>query len=446
MSEEPTAMSQETKRTIKIIFFTLFLDLVGFSIIFPMFPALAKYYLKIDAANPFLQFIFGSIKTLMDVGGGNMSSVVLFGGALGALYSMLQFFAAPLWGGLSDRIGRKPVLLISISGLCISYILWIFSGSFTLLILARFIGGMMGGNISVASAVISDVTDKSNRSRGMAFIGIAFALGFIFGPAMGGILTLINPLDIWPYMSDYGVNPFSGAALLAALLSLINVILVKRFFHETLNKAQAPEHMRSANILKLFGPLPIKEVNLTNYVYFLFISAFSGMEFTLTFLAVERLSYSSMDNAYMFIFIGIVIALVQGGFVRRRAHMIGEKKVAMMGLMSVIPGLICIGYANSTLAIYAGLFFLAIGSAMAIPTLTSLVSFFTPTHLQGRSMGVFRSLGALGRVIGPILASLIYWKFGSAYPYILGSLFLVIPVSMLAKINDKAQYDEPVKA
>lgn len=443
LNEESTPMSQKTKKTIKIIFFTLFLDLVGFSIIFPMFPAVAKYYLEVDPDNYFLKMIFGSISAFSSIGGGdstmsNMSGIVLFGGALGALYSLLQFFAAPLWGGLSDKFGRRPILLISVFGLFLSYVLWIFSGSFTLLILARFIGGIMGGNISVATAVITDITDKSNRSKGMAFIGIAFACGFIFGPALGGVLTLINPLSLWPGLASIGINPFSMAALLAAILSFVNLVILYFSFKETKKSNQDEGIVRTANIFSLFKPLPIKEVNRTNYVYFLFISAFSGMEFTLTFLAVERLHNNSMDNSYMFIFIGLVLVLVQGGFVRRKAHQIGEKKVALLGLVLLIPGLIFIGLAQSYFILYVGLFFLATGSAMAIPTLTSLVSFFTPQQLQGQSLGIFRSLGALGRVIGPIVASIIYWKLGGAYPYLLGAIFLLIPIIILKNIQNKA--------
>lgn len=434
-SENPGSLEPFAKKTIKLVFLTLFLDLVGFSIIFPMFPALAKHYLVTDADNYFLNLIFGSINQLTSMGGSEMSAVVLFGGALGALYSVLQFFAAPLWGGLSDRYGRKPILLLSIFGLFLSYVLWFFSGSFTLLILARFIGGIMGGNLSVATAAVADVTDKSTRSKGMAFVGIAFALGFIFGPAIGGLLTLVNPMDHFPSLVSWGVNPFSYAAGFAAILSLINLISIFRNFEETLPQGSVETSERSSNIFKLFKPLGIKEVNFTNYAYFLFIASFSGMEFTLTFLAVERLNYSSMDNAYMFIFIGFIIAMVQGGFVRRRASEIGEKKVAVMGLVSVVPGLLIIAYTASTLGLYAGLFFLSVGSAMAIPTLTSLVSLFTPEAEQGQSLGIFRSLGSLGRVIGPILASLIYWKYGSHVPYLAGAVFIIIPVLILNQVK-----------
>jgi ferrochelatase len=430
------SLTPKAKKTIKIVFLTLFLDLIGFSIIFPMFPALAKYYIELDPNNYFLKLIFGSITSLTQASGSSMSSIVLFGGALGALYSLLQFFAAPLWGGISDKYGRKPILLVSVFGLFLSYVLWFFSGSFTLLIVARIVGGVMGGNLSTASAAVADVTTRENRSKGMAFVGIAFALGFIFGPALGGILTMFNPLDLFPQYESIGVNPFSYAALLAAVLSLINFFYILFKFEETVDPS-AKHHKRSSNILKLLKPLPYRDVNLTNYSYFLFISAFSGMEFTLTFLAVERMSFTSMDNAYMFIFIGFIIAMVQGGYVRRKANQIGEKKMAIQGLISIIPGLLLIAYAQSHLLLYMGLFFLAVGSAMAIPTLTSLVSLNTPTHEQGQSIGIFRSLGSLGRVIGPVFASVIYWKMGSHFPYILGSIFIILPIIILSKVDSK---------
>jgi len=430
-------LSSEAKSTVKIVFLTLFLDLIGFSIIFPLFPSLAEYYLRTDSDNFFLQGIFGALNAFTNIGGSSISSIVLFGGILGALYSVLQFIAAPIWGSLSDKYGRKPILLISVFGLCISYVLWFFSGSFTLLIVARIIGGLMGGNLSAATAAVADVTDRSNRSKGMAFVGIAFAMGFIFGPAIGGVLSLVNLSEIYPSLVSIGINPFSMPALFAAVLSLINLLIIIKYFKETLPKekrAKVEANPRSSNPLKLFKPLPYKEVNLTNYGYFLFIAAFSGMEFTLTFLALERLGYSSLDNAYMFIFIGFVLIFVQGGYVRRKANLIGEKVMAIRGLGFIIPGLLIIAFANSSFLLYLGLFFLATGSGMVIPTLTSLVSLYTPVESQGQSLGVFRSLGALGRVFGPIVASLLYWKYGSVTPYIVGAIFLILPMYIISKI------------
>ena len=204
---ENPPLTKEAKSTMSIVFLTLFLDLVGFSIIFPLFPSLAKHYLQYDGDNYFLNLIFNSVSSLTAAGGvtDKISGIVLFGGALGALYSFLQFIAAPLWGTISDRIGRKPVLLVSVFGLAVSYLLWFFSGSFTTLIIARFIGGIMGGNISTATAVVADVTTSKNRSKGMALIGIAFAFGFILGPAMGGIFSLIRLDELYPSLVQYGV-------------------------------------------------------------------------------------------------------------------------------------------------------------------------------------------------------------------------------------------------
>lgn len=443
----PSELQPETKKVLKLMFLTMFLDLIGFSIIFPMFPAMAKYYLSVDADNFFLSGMMNLISNIQSYsvgadGTAGMSTVVLFGGLLGALYSLLQFVAAPLWGGISDRIGRRPVLLISVFGLFISYVMWMFSGSFTVLILARMVGGLMSGNLSIASAVVSDITDDKNRSKGMAVIGIAFAFGFVFGPAMGGILSLYNPITHYPMLEAYGINPFSAAATLAALLSFINFFTIYRSFPETLKKGTEKHLERSMNPFKLFKPLPIRGVNLTNLSYFLFITAFSGMEFTLTFLAVERLGFSSMDNAYMFIFIGFWIAMVQGGYVRRKAHQVGERKMAMQGLVAIAPGLVILAFAQATWMLYAGLFFLAVGSAMAIPCLTSLISFYSPKNMQGQSLGIFRSLGSLGRVIGPIYASLVYWKYGSFVAYLTGAVLVVLPSFIVAQLPAPIKSEE----
>ncbi|NOT80756.1 MAG: ferrochelatase [Bacteriovoracaceae bacterium] len=440
LKQKSPPLTTEAKSSLKIIFLTIFLDLVGFSIIFPLFPSLAKHYLTVDADNVFLKAIFGSIQTISQYTEGSnvFSGIVLFGGILGALYSFLQFIAAPMWGSLSDRVGRKPVLLVSLTGLALSYILWFFSGSFTLLIIARILGGIMGGNISTATAVVADVTSPQTRSKGMAVIGIAFALGFVIGPAIGGILSLIDLTKIYPEWSQYGVNPFSMPAALSFMLAFINIIWVSKRFKESLppEKRGLTETVRSANPFKIFKPLPYPGVNIVNFGNFLFLSAFSGMEFTLTFLAFERLGYTSMQNAYLFIFIGFILAMVQGGYVRRKAGQIGEKKMAIQGLYTLIPGLICIGLAHSSWLLYVGLFFLSVGSSMIIPCLTSLVTLYTPPEEQGRSVGIFRSLGALARVVGPITAAIIYYQYGSAYPYYLGAIFLIIPIVMLMKLPE----------
>lgn len=428
----------ENKRILKIIFLTVFLDIAGFAIIFPLIPQLTQYYTDLDSQNIFLQMLWNSVDFLAKLVGAPQTQgqqIVLFGCLLGSLYSALQFFAAPFWGKLSDKYGRKSILRWTLLGTVLSYILWFFSGSFTILVLARLVGGLCSGNISVASAVIADVTDSKKRSSGMAYIGVAFALGFVFGPALGGVLSSINFLEIFPQLGVWGVNPFSAPALLALVLSIINIVMLVAWLPETAKIKQEKEDVhRSANLIKIFKPHSRSVINLTNACYFLFITLFSGMEFTLTFLTVERLAFKPIHNGFIFVYIGLLIALVQGGFVRRKANIIGEKKVAMIGLFFIIPGLILLAYTTSLTLLMTGLFFLASGAAMSIPTLTSLISLFASDKEQGSVLGIFRSLGALGRIIGPLWASLIFWRWGSATSYLLGALFLLLPILVLTRI------------
>lgn len=443
LKQKSTPLTPEAKSSIFIVALTIFLDLVGFSIIFPLFPALARHYLSVDPNNFFLKTIFESIATITNYTesvSSPFSAIVLFGGMLGAIYSSLQFFAAPLWGAWSDKIGRKPVLVRSMAGMAVGYAIWIFSGSFTLLILSRIIDGIMGGNISTATAVVADVTTKENRSKGMAIIGVAFALGFVVGPAIGGILSLIDISAMYPVTADYGINPFSVPAFFAFALSVFNTVWISRKFKESLPKEKRGivTTERSANIFKLFKPMPYPGINIVTFSYFLFLASFSGMEFTLTFLAAERLQYTPMQNAYIFIYIGFIIAFVQGGFVRRKASDIGEKKLAIIGMAALIPGLLMIAAAYTNKMLYGGLFFLAVGSSMIMPCLTTLVTLYTPSEEQGRSVGIFRSMGALARVVGPILASITYYKYGAWSPYVFGSIALLLPIMLMTRLPDRA--------
>jgi MFS family permease len=184
--------TQKGPQTLKIIFLTLFLDLVGFSIIFPLFPDLLDYYIPEGGTANSSSLLTKIIAPLYQIA--ELSShpdpkfitTILFGGILGSFYSLLQFIFAPIWGSLSDTHGRKKILLITIAGLALSYLIWGLSGNFWILVIARLVGGIMGGNLSVATAVVADVTPKEKRTSGMAIVGIAFGLGFIMGPAIGG--------------------------------------------------------------------------------------------------------------------------------------------------------------------------------------------------------------------------------------------------------------------
>jgi MFS family permease len=358
--------------------------------------------------------------------------VALFGGVLGSVYSVLQFVGAPFWGNLSDRIGRRGTLLFTLGGTAGSYLIWFFAGNFALFILARLVGGLMAGNISIASAVVADTSSGKDRAKGMGIVGMAIGLGFVFGPAIGGVATLWNPLETAPELASYGVNPFSGAAAIAFCLALFNWIWAWRRFPETLppEKRGTSETERTLHPFRALQSIDYPGVRRTNVLSFLYLAVFSGMEFTLTFLAVERFAYTPRQNAYMFVFIGLIIAFVQGGVVRRLVPKHGERKLAQLGLILLTPGFVCVGFWATEVGLYTGLAFLAIGSALAMPCLSALISRYSPAQVQGRVMGAFRSVGSLARAVGPIAGGVLYFRFGASSPYLVGAVLLLLPIAL----------------
>jgi len=436
-SDSPPLPTQ-ARRSLGIMFLILFLDLIGFSIIFPLFPSMLAYYESVEGTSGLFGWLHGllhQISVLTGAPANEWGIIVLFGGILGSLYSILQFFFAPIFGAVSDKLGRKPVLLIALARLFVSYVLWFFAGSFAMLVAARILGGIMSANISTATAVVADITTAQTRAKGMAFIGIAFGIGFIVGPAVGGITATLDLSAHFPGLAAYGVNPFSTPAAIAALLTLLNLGLVIFLFRETLPPTGPGERpVRKTNPIALLRTFEYPGVTATNWAYFMFLVAFSGMEFSLTFLAVERLGFGPLQNASLFLFIGVVLSFVQGGYVPRAAHRFGSRAVASHGLLCIIPALIIVGLAGhlqQTPLLFLGLFLLAVGGAQTLPSLTALASLYTPDHEQGRILGIFRSLGALARALGPLVACVLYWRLGGATTYYLGAVWILIPLLML---------------
>jgi MFS family permease len=179
------ASARPHRRVLGLVFLTAFLDLAGFSIIFPLFPAMLEYYAGAAGSHTRLGMLVESLREYAGEGpNAELLVYALFGGVLGSLYSILQFVFAPIWGALSDRYGRRPTLLITLFGTMAAHVIWFFAGTFTWLIVARLLGGLMAGNISTVSAVVADTTAPEERSKGMGVMGAAIGLGFIFGPAL----------------------------------------------------------------------------------------------------------------------------------------------------------------------------------------------------------------------------------------------------------------------
>lgn len=422
----------EEKKLPLVAILTAFIDLVGFSIIFPLFPQMLEHYLALEGPDSWLgQGVAVLSRMAGDGENAHFLVIVLFGGLLGSLYSILQFLFAPVWGGLSDRIGRRPTILITLAGTALGYVGWFFAGSFTILLLARLFGGAMAGNISTVTAVVADTTTPENRARGMGMIGASIGIGFIIGPALGGVASFVDISAVWPQGAALGVNPFSMAALVAFSLSAVNLFVALTRFPETLpaeQRGRVHTVQRTNNPIKLIRGVSVPGVQRVNGISFFFLTAFSAMEFTLVFLTVERFGYTPRDNAGMFVFVGLTIAFVQGGLIRRLAPRLGEKKLTVAGLAVVAPGFVLVAYAAGTGLFFTGLGLMAVGSALVIPSTSALVSKYAPEDQQGFALGIFRSMGSASRALGPLVGGALYWRFGAVTPYVVSAAFLALPL------------------
>lgn len=441
-AKAPTRLSPKTKQTFKLMALILFLDSAGFSMIFPLFPALLSHYIGNEGNQGLFSHALGAVHQFENWIGvaSPFATIVLFGGLLSFVYGFLQFIASPMLGSISDRIGRKPVLLTCILGLALSYLIWGIAGSFTMLILSRILAGLMGSSITSASAVVADLTDSSNRAKGMAVLGISFGMGFIFGPAIGGYLSTLQLQEYLPSLaahhSSIGLHPFSAPALAAFLFSMTAAHFLFYRFKETHDPKTHHSEMDafSINPFKVLSTKQYPGVRLTNATQFFYLFAFAASEFSLTFLTTERLGYTAKENGLLFLFMGFLLIMVQGGYVRRKAHVLGERTLASRGAMLLVPAMFTIALAPNTWVLLLGLGLMSIGASLLNPTLNSLVSRYAPAHEQGRIQGIFRSLGSLGRCLGPLVGCIFFWRFGGAAAYVFTGLALLIPAILLMRL------------
>lgn len=442
--EHPT-----NKKSLGIIFLTIVVDLIGFSIIFPLFPAMLEFYLPHDNLKSSLLY---TIVTQLDSFSSwqgtdsRLLATVVFGGVVGSVYSIIQFISTPLWGRLSDRFGRRPILIITILGNSISYLIWAFSANFWAFLASRIIAGTMCGNISVANAAVADLTSKKNRSQGMAIVGVAFGLGFIFGPALGGFMSQFNLLSTHPEWLANGIHPFTMAALAGCFLSVINLIWVSIRFEESL----PIEHRRSFYNPKHLGRIEqilrtkVTSIRRTYLVNFIHTIVLSGMEFTLVFLAVERFMYSPQQNGWIFVYIGFILLFTQGYLVRK--HLFpkwGEKYTLLSGIALGSLAYAAIAIAYGEFSFYIGLTLLGISTGFITPSLSALVSLYATEKTQGKYLGSFRSVGALARAIGPFLGAMLYFLASSKWYYMMNAWLMVLPLIFTLKLPVPSHEEAP---
>ncbi|KAI8642450.1 major facilitator superfamily domain-containing protein [Parasitella parasitica] len=447
----------DQKHIIGVVFKALLIDLFSFTIILPLFPRLLNYYQSkeighqetilgyaLQVLEQFKRLITTNQHASVKAGYADKWDTVLLGGLIGSLFSFLQFFVSPKIGRASDRFGRRAVLLYTMIGNILSTLIWLFARSFSLFLVARVIAGLSEGNVQLSTAIISDVTTPEKRSRSLALIGIAFATAFTVGPAIGAWFASIDLSEACPSLVKFGIYPYSMAAFVGLVLLVIETAYLYSALPETIHFRQQVEATAnsSSSSRETTEPITLQMIqtrlmNLEHLKQIMcaFSFLFSGMEFTLVFLTFDVLDYSHMQQGKLLGLMGIVSALIQGGYVRRRVQKLGEKILILQGMVSCVAGLYCLAHcvkaSNPVAWLYAGVTCLAFTSGTVVNCLTSLASLqcheksSDDALSKGRALGEFRSFGQLGRALGPISTCGFYWIFGPGACYALGALMMV---------------------
>uniref|UniRef100_G3PKN7 Major facilitator superfamily (MFS) profile domain-containing protein n=1 Tax=Gasterosteus aculeatus aculeatus TaxID=481459 RepID=G3PKN7_GASAC len=426
--------SSFSSKVINIVFVTLLLDLLGFTLILPLLPSILDHYAQTgDGVYQSLQSVVDWFREAVGIPMEKKYNTVLFGGLIGSLFSLLQFLSSPVTGALSDRHGRRPMLLLTTLGLMSSYAIWAVSRSFSMFLLFRVIGGICKGNVSLCTAIVADLPCPKARNRGMAMIGIAFSLGFTVGPLMGAYFALSS--------RTAGNVFYQTPALLASAFSVADLLFIWVMMPETLTKDASSSGFGDPgdllNPLSLFhfsavirtrDPPPkerMQKLRALGLVYFCYLFLFSGLEFTLSFLTHQRFNFTSMQQGKMFFFIGVIMASIQGGYARRIKP--GQHIGAVRAIMSLIPAFVLIGLSWNVTMLYVGLALYSFGE------LEHVILVVWTSNQKGTVMGILRSLGALARALGPVVSSSVYWIAGAQVCFLLTSASFIIPLVLLRR-------------
>jgi len=376
----------------KVVIFTIFLDLLGFGLIIPQL----QYYADTFGASP------------------------AFIGMIQAIYSLMQFLFAPFWGRLSDRVGRRPVLLVSIAGSVLSYVLFALARDAWMIFFSRLLAGITAANIYTAQAYLSDITPVQQRTRAMGLIGAAFGVGFILGPALGGVL------GAWGDNFAIGV----GGALLATANWL------NAFFR--LPESLSPENRRRVGdwyalpLRDLPRVLAIPHVGFLAIVQFIAVFAVSNFESTFVLLSKHRYGLDQRECGYLFAYLGCVGAVVQGWLVGKLSARYGEARLVLSGYLLLAPALLMIPFMPSTGWLMVVLAVMALGGGVAGPSLDGLLSRLAPADRRGEVFSVTQSLGSLARVVGPLGGGWSFGSLGMSAPYVTATVLMLTAGAMVA--------------
>jgi DHA1 family tetracycline resistance protein-like MFS transporter len=367
-------------RPLLVIFLTIFVNLVGFGIIIPLLP----FYAESFGASP------------------------LAIGLLFAVFSVAQLLAAPVLGDASDRYGRRPVLLASLAGTVLSFVLLALADSLTLLFVARIIDGLSGGNISTARAYVADVTEPRQRARAYGIIGVAFGLGFVLGPGISAVLSPVSyTAPIWA----------------AAAITLVAMILAWVWLPETVHRVPAGTPAPYRALAAMMGRPGLRRMLAIDFGYW---AAFAMFQTTFALFAARRFGFDAPQTGYFFAAFAVLGAVVQGTLIRPVVNRLGDKGTLIVGLALAVTGLLAVT-ATRTVPLFAlALVPLALGIGFGHPTVSSLVSRAARADEQGRVQGAASVVESLGRTIGPVWGTAVLQRFGEAMPYATAAGFLLM--------------------
>jgi DHA1 family tetracycline resistance protein-like MFS transporter len=367
-------------RPLLIIFLTIFVNLVGFGIIIPLLP----FYAGTFGASP------------------------LVIGLLFAVFSLCQLVAAPALGDLSDRHGRRPILVFSLAGTVVSFVMLAMAHSVAMLFVARIVDGLSGGNISTARAYVADITEPKDRSRAYGLIGAAFGLGFIFGPALSGVLAKVSyTAPIWA----------------AAGLTLVATIMAWVWLPETVHRARAGMGNPLAYLPSMLARPIVRRMLAIDFIYW---CSFAIFQTTFALFMAKRFGFDAPQTGYMFAGFGVLGAIIQGGMIRPIVKRLGDRTTFRVGVSCGAVGLAAAAFAHSLPLLFVALIPLAFGIGFGHPTVAGLVSLVAHGDEQGRVQGAAGAVESLGRTIGPVWGNSALDRLGDASPYVSAAALLVV--------------------
>jgi DHA1 family tetracycline resistance protein-like MFS transporter len=388
------------------LFFTVFLDLLGFGLVVPFLPDLARQ---------------------------EMGASSLVAPLLGTAYSLMQFLFVPVWGRLSDRVGRRPVLLWSIAANVLGMTLLGVAPNLWLLFAARIWSGIATANIAVAQAYVADATPPEGRARGMGMIGVAFGLSFILGPFIGGELGQLVLFG----------RQGALAGLTAAALSLSNLLLALWLLPESLSPDLRARRSRPGfafDLSDLRLAMRVRGVPLGLAINFLVIFWFAGMEQTFAMFTDDSFGMGIAATGQVFAFVGIVAVLVQGGLIHPLTRRFGEARLIQAGAVTLAVAFALVGWSASLgstarFALFVGAGLIAFGSGLLTPSVSSYMSRCADLASQGVTLGALQSAAALARVFGPVGGGFLYENIGKAAPYFLGSAGMILAAGLALALD-----------